>query len=90
MRDRGAGRGSGQARRRTRGIDVYGCSDGRVDPVSYGDDAKSRSGVQADCCRFDQMPALIAYASHASQVAPLIQCARRSRVKPVPRAGGHQ
>lgn len=58
--------------------------------MSYCGDAESRYDVQADCCRFDQMPALIAYASHASQVAPLIRCARRSRVKAVPRAGGHQ
>ncbi|KFG86746.1 hypothetical protein MANI_023527 [Metarhizium anisopliae] len=47
-------------------------------------DARMGESIQ-----FDQMPALIAYASHASQVAPLIRCARRSRVKAVPRAGGH-
>ena len=40
--------------------------------------------------RFDQFPALIAYVNDAKEVPPLIECARSTGVKAVPRNGGHQ
>ena len=43
-----------------------------------------------DMCRFEEFPSLIAYASDASEVPALIQCAKGSNVKAVPRNGGHQ
>ncbi|KAJ6440488.1 ubiquitin-conjugating enzyme [Purpureocillium lavendulum] len=39
--------------------------------------------------QFNQLPLLIAYADDASQVAPLISCAKKAGVKAVPRTGGH-
>ncbi|KHN94318.1 FAD linked oxidase domain protein [Metarhizium album ARSEF 1941] len=61
-------------------------ADGRVVGPEESTYTDARMG---ESIQFEQMPALIAYASRASQVAPLVRCARRSRVRAVPRAGGH-
>ena len=39
--------------------------------------------------QYNQLPALIAYATSAGDVAPLIKCAQDSGFKAVPRSGGH-
>lgn len=40
--------------------------------------------------RFEQFPTLLAYAEKASEIGPLIACAKSSGVQAVPRTGGHQ
>ncbi|KAF4785219.1 hypothetical protein HER10_EVM0003884 [Colletotrichum scovillei] len=53
-----------------------------TDPTYH--DARIGEAIQ-----FTQMPVLIAYAEKPYEVAPLIQCAKTSGIKAVPRTGGH-
>ncbi|KAL0778115.1 hypothetical protein CaCOL14_005768 [Colletotrichum acutatum] len=53
-----------------------------TDPTYH--DARIGEAIQ-----FTQMPVLIAYAEKSYEVAPLIQCAKTSGIKAVPRTGGH-
>ncbi|KAF4509474.1 hypothetical protein G6O67_003647 [Ophiocordyceps sinensis] len=68
-------------------VKVFG-KDAGARVVSPSDETYTDARM-GESMQYDQLPLLIAYASNAGHVAPLIRCAQRARVKAVPRSGGH-
>ncbi|GJN76287.1 FAD linked oxidase domain protein [Purpureocillium lilacinum] len=66
---------------------VFG-KDAEARIVSSEDEAYTDARI-GESIQFNQLPLLIAYADDASQVAPLISCAKKAGIKAVPRTGGH-